>query len=479
MRLTLFAKSTWDRDNLAPTAERLINLYAYPAPEGALAPLVARAVPQTTEWVTLPGPFLRAVARVEERLYALCAGALYRIEENGSFALLAPIPDDTRSAMVGHRDAVTITADGKYYLWEDDDLSQPGSGRLEDIGSVAFLDQFTVLSERGGRELEWTEAGLPDDRNGLYFATAEARDDKIVRVMGSGAYLAVLKEHSTETWMTTNQGGSRAFVRAQGSVVDKGVRDFNLITVTPDAVFWVGEDNVARLGGGIVSPPNVNQALERGTPTHCFYYEDRGHMFHVIRFADRPAWVYDSSTGFWHERSEGSDHGPWNVIAAVKCYGRWLLCDQSGRIMRLSNVPTGMRRTIVGRPLYSEGKPFSTSLMEVCGLYGTYSVTETGPNALTDEWGTMLGDEDGEVLVADETGSGTWERPGRLWARISRDGGHTYGLPKVKPIGQRGQYTARARWRALGQFQTSMTAEINITDPVDVPLLSEANVEVS
>jgi hypothetical protein len=351
------------------------------------------------------------------------------------------------------------------------------------VGSVTFLDQFTLLSQLSGREMEWTEAGLPDDRNALYFRTAEARDDKIIRAIAVGTVLMILKQHSVETWYNTQLGGVSAFKRIDGAVADKGLKSFNLVTKTPEGVFYVNEDDVAvHSGTGPVSPPQVTQALKAGTPTHCFYFEDRGSQFHAITFSDRPAWIWDKATGKWHERSSGPNHGPWEIIAAEKVYDHWHLGSRDGHVYRLGTTPvdaTGtLRRTVVSQGLNAENQPFSVSELELVGEFGKYEVEEAAPSYLADEFGFPLLDEDGFYLIGEGTDPAeTWKRPGRLWLRVSRDGGHTFGVAKIKDIGRKGAYGARAKFGPMGQF-LDFTVEVNLTDPVDVPLLSEANVVV-
>lgn len=487
-KLVLAAKSTADRNNLTPSAERLVNCYAYPAPEGAKAPLVIRSCLGLREWATAPGPFLRDMVRVEGQLYVLAAGSLLRVERGGAVTFLAPVPDDPNATMCGHRDAVTIVSDGNYYVWNGA-LVTPTGNAFDSFGSVIFLDQFTIFSEKDGRRIGWCEVGDPTALNGLYFATAEARDDKIVRLVDvPGGYFAVLKEHSVEIWGNTGLGGFNAFRRIDGTVLDRGVKAFKLVARTPDGVFYIGEDDVAYqvTGAGSpvpISPPNVNQALKSGTPTHCLYYEDRGHQMHAIRFADRPAWCRDGATGYWHERAAGADHKPFGAVASAFCYGEWLLGDRLGGVYKLGQAPydgmAPMRRTIRSRNLYVEGKRFSVSELEVEGLFGKYEVEETAPNWETDENGFPILDEDGNYILAEVQGAVEYlKRPGKIELSLSRDGGHTFGPPKVRAIGKVGQYRAKAEWHALGQFE-DMVAELSMTDPVDVPILSEANVRVS
>lgn len=487
MKLILADKSAADPENLSPTAERLINVYPKPAPEGSQGMLILGSVPGTRDLATVPGPFLRAMKAVEGVLYAISAGALYRVGGGGTVSRLAAVTDDPDTAMSGHRSAVAISSGGNYSLWQSGALTQPGAGRLTNVGSVAFLDQFTILSERDGREVEWTAVGQPQIRNGLYFGTAEGRDDQNVRIVESGGYFLVFKQTSTEVWGSTGRGGASAFKRVQGAVIETGLLDFNLVTETPGGLFLVGHDGVAYISNGgalsAVSTPAVNQAIKETKPSHCFYYEDRGHRFCVVRFSDRPAWVFDATMGRWHERSSGVNHGAWDVICAEHAYGGWHLGSRTGRIYRLGPAPfdavSPMRRTIVSRSVYNDGARFVVPRLEILGRFGNYSLDETAPNWLTNEYGFPLVTENGEAILAeDQQPARTLKRPSRMWARFSKDQGHTWTRPKVRDIGKVGQYQARSVFNALGQFR-NFTAEINLTDPVDVPLLSEANVEIA
>jgi hypothetical protein len=252
-------------------------------------------------------------------------------------------------------------------------------------------------------------------------------------------------------------------------------------------VFYIGSDRAAYLGGSggstRISPPNVISDIQASTPSHCFYYEHRGHQFHVIRFDDRPAWCFDATTGAWHQRSSGVEHGPWDIISAVECYGYWHLGSRTGNIYRFGAHPVDasgtLRRTVISRPLYNDDEPFTINRLRVFGEFGKYSVTETAPNWLTDQHGFPLVDSNGQfVLTTNETATATTTRPGRIYARFSRDGGRSWSTPRTRSIGKAGEYGIETRWQALGQYK-HFTVEINMTDPVDVPLLSEAIVETS
>jgi hypothetical protein len=405
------------------------------------------------------------------------------VNEDGTSQRLATIADDPNTDISGARDDVTISAGGNYYLWNGTAISLPGGGFLDYIGSVEFIDQFTLLSELDGRIVEWTTPGDPADRNPLYFATAESQDDKIIRLLTTGPYFAVMKEHSVETWGNTGLGGINAFQRVGGEVAPRGVRDFNLIAHTPNGPFYVGEDNLAYLGAAPVSTPTVTDALNEGQPTHCFYFEWRGHQFATIRFEDRPAWIHDIAMGDWHERSNGPQHKPWDVIASVYCYDRWHLADRHGRIYTLGEQPVDagapLRRTIVSRTLFQDDEPFTVNKLQLLGLFGNYSIPETAPGWITDANGFPITDHlDQYILENQQHPTEQTKRASRMWIRVSDDGGRTWSEPFVEDIGRVGDMKAKAEFWAMGQFE-SLTIEINMTDPMDVPLMSEGVVELT
>jgi hypothetical protein len=430
----------------------------------------------------LPGPFLRALANVEGVLYAVSHGGLYKLPESGAAGYIGAITDDLETSIAGNRGQVTIAAGGTYYLFNGTSLTAPGSGRLSDVQSLTFLNQYTVMSGDGGngpREIEWTTAGVPGTRNAIYFAEAESKDDEIVRVLALDGFLWVLKTTSLELWATTGSGDS-AFSRQGTRTI--GLLGYNLAATTPGGIFFVGSDKTARfLQGGEprpVSTPAVDDALARSTPSHVFYYEDRGHRFCVIRFDDRPAWVYDASMDRWHERSSGADHSPWDIICSCFCYDQWHLGSRLGRVYRLGLAPVDtsgvMRRTAVSQPLYADSERFSINKLEFLGRFGAIAQEENAPNWITTEYGLPMLDEMGAPILADsQQPISRISAPGRVWLRVSRDGGYTWGPAKIKDVGKVGEYEARATFRSMGQFR-HFTGEINITDPVDISILGEA-----
>jgi hypothetical protein len=98
---------------------------------------------------------------------------------------------------------------------------------------------------------------------------------------------------------------------------------------------------------------------------------------------------------------------------------------------------------------------------------------------MTDQYGEVMYSADGSPMLSTTPGDiVTHKRPGRVWIRLSHDGGRTWGRPRMKDIGKAGQKNATLRFRALGRHRR-VTVEINMTDAYDFPLLSEGNLEIA
>lgn len=453
--LEFVAKSARDGDFVAATSERLINLYPEPLPEGAQARFVLKSVLGSQQLADLDGAFVRAFAQVPasdltERLFALCGGRLVQIDAAGVLTDRGAVPDDVVSSISGNRGDVTMTADGRYFVWDGSTLSEPTAGAFSSFGSVEFLGGYTLLTEKGGRRFQWSALADPATLPGLNFASAEARDDVILRGLAINGNYWIFKSTSVEIWALTGQANENAFSQIPGTTIENGLLAFGLVTKIPSGAFYVSTDGKAYVASGAqarpVSNPAVETAISQGTPTDCFYYEDEGHSFCVIRFAGRPAWVLDLATNLWHERATLA--GAWRATGSARAFGAWHVAGNGGLIERLqrNNVDGAqpLIRRAVSRTLYIEGNRFRVPMVEFLGRMGR----------------SDLG------------------RPASIVMRVSRDGGLTFGNERTASMGALGQYEQRAVFRSLGQARR-LVVDVTLSDPADLTLLSSVNVVVA
>lgn len=436
-------QSARDADNIRANPSRLVNLYREPVDPGDKHAL--KSVLGTTAFADLGGVFVRAVAEVEGDIYALANLKLQKIDTGGSVTDLGVTLDDANASIAGNNGNVTAVIGGAYYLWNGVTLTNPVAGAFSSFGAVEYIGNYTVLTELNGRMFQWSGVADPNDLPGLSFSTADGRDDNIIRPLALNGQLYLLKAGSIEEWYLTGEAGALAFERRVGGVTDIGLKSFGLVTRFDGGAFLVGDDNRVHMLSGQLQPistPAVETAIKTCEPQYCLTYDDEGHTFCVITFRDCPAWVFDVATGEWHERAQGSDLGPWQVSASARMANDWYVGRDGGAILRMerSNSDEGLPlvRLARSRVLYMDGGRFVVPEVEVFPRVGFDAAT--------------------------------------VELSLSRDGGITWGSPKAVSWSV-GDYSRRVIWRNLGQFRQA-AFEIKMSDPVDVPLSSQARVKI-
>lgn len=452
---------------------RLVNCYREPIEGG----YQIRADLGTVALANLSAVFMRAMEEVSGDIYAVCGGGLYRVEKFGTATRLGNVTDG-EATISGNNGQIAIASGGTYYVWTGSAMTQPVGGAFSAVGSVDFVGQQTVMTELGGRRFQWSDPAAPETLNALSFATAEGRDDNILRGIVINGNVWLMKEKSCEVWYPTATG----FERISGGVIEKGLRAFGLVSRCDGGAFFVGNDGIVYLtdGAGLrpVSTGGVETDIQIGQARRCFYYEDEGHKFCVVQFSDRPAWKYDISTGEWSNRASGTEHAPWRVVASAKAWGYWHVGGDIGQVLRLDRTGEDhdgpLVRTAVSRTL-SSGDYATLAMVE---LFGRTGEAEVGGELTTILGGVnyFLQDVSGAALLV-----GTQALPTRepaVTLRLSTDGGRTWGKSRARTFGALGQYQKRAVWRALGRNRR-WTAEVTMSDAVDTPIEARVRLEVA
>jgi hypothetical protein len=451
MQFPLAIQSSRDADHIAANPERLVNVYSTPIKGGH----ELKSVLGEELLTSVSSVFLRAMDSFNGSLYAVTEGKGYKFSASNVASSIGSITDDAATDMASNFDNVCITAGGDYYVYDGTALSNPTAGNFTEFGSVTYLKSYTILTEKDGSQFCWSDIADPATLPALNFASTESRDDDIIRAKAFGGNLWLFGVESIEIWYPTGLSGADAFQLISGAVIDTGLKAFNLVTRCPGGLFFVGNDGIAYLtsGAGLqpVSTAPVATAIDQGEATNCFYYEDEGSKFCVVRFADRPAWVYDLTTGKWAERATGAVDA-WRSVVSTLHGNSWLVGTDSGSISTLtrsnSDDDQPLIRTIISDTVYNDGQRFKVPEFEVTGNIGQHNVTDV------------------------ET------RAPKMMVRTSRDGGVSWGRERVVDVGSLGKYSKRVIMRALGQFRR-FTIEFRYSDPVDVTLDAKARIRAS
>lgn len=446
MRLEFTGQSSRDSDNPQANSSRLVNCYREIVQTGGKSQFSIKSVLGLTTFAQMTGVFIRALEEVGGFLYAAVGGSFYKISSNGSVTNLGAATDGAQATISGNNGDVTLVIDGQYWLWDGATLSNPTAGAFTSFGSVDYLGNYTMLTELDGIRFQWSDVADASTLPGLNFSSADGRDDKIVRGMTIGGVYYVFKETSHEIWYQTGEAGASAFDRQVGGVIDVGLKAHDLIAKIPGGgAFFVGSDGKVRVIGipQPISIPPVETAIQGCEPTHCLTYEDEGHTFCAIIFRDCPAWVFDLSSGEWHERAQGATLDPWGAAVSAKLGNAWYVGRSGGEILTFGRTNTDagipLVRVLRSRTLSGDGKRFTVSLVELFAKIGYAAATV-------------------EMFV-------------------SKDNGNTWGDPKPRAWAV-GEYGKRLVWRALGQFR-QITVEFRMSDPVDVPINAEGMIDVA
>ena len=478
MMFEFVGQSVSDSDNIQSDPSRLVNFYRY----NLDGQPVLRGVLGTESFAKINSVFMRAMHEFRDRIYTAIGGNLYKIRKSGVSVLMDSITDDEQTDIAVNNGIITVAAGGDYYNFTTGGVkTMPSTGAFSDVGSVAFLGQRTIITERDGRRFGWSEVTDPATFDGLNFATAESSYDNIVRGVAIGSQYWVFKEDGIERWYMTGSGDSTRFLAPiAGAALGRGLKAFNLLTEVPNGAFFIGSDGKAYMvgeGTQPVSTRGVETSIEVNNPTHCFYYQDEGQEFCVLRFSDRPAWVYDLTTGEWHERAEAFDR-PWSAIASVKAWGAHYVGTDTGLIHKLARVNTDVSgpliRSAVSRTLKFGGQGRIIRRVEFAPTVGD---TDLRPPA-----GILSTDPD---IALDVDGSALWVDMGfprlmetQVLFELSGDRGQTWGREIWRGLGLRGGYDRVVSLRALGQHRNA-NIRLTVSEPFDTSFLSTADVEVA
>ena len=407
--MMIFGPAGRDATNPQANPARLVNCYREPGVRTVL-----RAVPGLVEYDDTGSILAGDMIDFYGVPYAIFGETLYRIPGETLATVARGEQHLSRNGA-----ALTIVSGGRYFVWADGALTEP-EGIFDGYGSVTYLNGRTIVTELDGNRFEWSDIDAPETLNGLNFATAEQRPDKLLRAMTIGGSLMLFGEKSTEIWAATGAGGAGAFSLLPGAVVDIGIMARKLVVDVGGGAMIVGDDGIAYLAAGTqwqpISIPAVNVAIRDGSPSRCLFWEDLGHKFAAIIFADRPAWVYDLATQEWFERAEGRDER-WTVSMACQRGTDWLFGATDGKVYRAGNS------TDMGGTMYHEA---TSGLIEQGGAF--FNINQV-------EFGASYGFQPEVATIQLETSrdGATWSRQGSV------------------DLGQDGDFARRAVFRRIGR----------------------------
>lgn len=257
-------------------------------------------------------------------MYVVAGGKLYSVANDGT--LSAQLGNDLvtssgRIVMTNNGlsptggNELAITDGQRIYIWD------VGTSTFTTVAvaahTICFISGYFVADIGGGR---WQVSDLYDGTTWgtANISTADGAPDDLLTVFNNHGELWLFGEYTTEVWYSSGVG-SPPFARQSGGVIDYGCVAKYSVAKGNNSVFWLGtrrnNDNgefigvcvASGYGVEVISPASINYLISQySTISDAFgyCYTEGGHEFYILTFPTANAtWAFDSTTGFWHERS--------------------------------------------------------------------------------------------------------------------------------------------------------------------------------
>jgi len=319
MKLPLTGGAYQARSVIA-SAQRSLNLMGEPMPQGQSEPAPAAFYPTPGLRLlgTLPKGGVRGIKQATTGgIYVVGGNSVYLVDptawtgtELGTITAGRPYP----VSMADNGNTLMIV-DGTASGWTVD-LASHAFGTISSTAfygadRVDFLDTYFLFNKPNTPQF-YSSDSLATTFDPLWFANKESFSDLLTTLIVARREIWLLGERTTEVW--SNVGAPDfPFQEVPSVFVDHGCSAKYSAATYDDTVYWLSYDragnNVVLSGAGYQTKRISTYAIEttltrygRTDDAIGFVYSLGGHVCYVLTFptADH-TWVYDITTGQWHE----------------------------------------------------------------------------------------------------------------------------------------------------------------------------------
>ncbi len=340
--LNLPVSSAEHRSRPASSA-RLVNCHAELTPPGAKTPVLITRGPGIVSWTAVgTGPIKAMYADVDyvdrtiKRLYVVSGHELYIVTTDGVPTLIGSIGEVPSNVdMAANTVGLCVVNEPRAFTYDgttfgeiiDDDFVTRGAGDVE------FLDNYLLFREPNSGRFFGADTGSLTSFNALQFAIADNNPDDLTGMIADSRQLVTFGAKISEIFENTGVSGF-PFERNINGTIESGCTNGKTIARQDTIVFWLADDFTVRRLEGItpvrVSTHEVEQSISAATlaSAFAFTYEQDGHFFYVLTF-DEVTWVFDITTGEWHER-QSYNNANWRISCHAQFNGLELVGDMDG-----------------------------------------------------------------------------------------------------------------------------------------------------
>jgi hypothetical protein len=413
----------------------------------------------------LVGPSVRALAVVwptgdaVERVFAVSGAVFYELFSDGSNQVRGAVSVDSIPASIAaSQSQLVIISGGTAYSYDlATDTFAAIAGMLGTPIQAGFTDGYFIVLLKNSKQFQIS--GLLDATswNGLDTAIVSVFADNVVSMLVDHREIWLLGRKASQVYYNSGNPDF-PFDVISGAFIEQGSTAAWATVRLDNSLFWLGGDErgnaVAWRAQGYTPARVSNHAVEfawQGYSTVAdavgYPYQDQGHAFWVIRFPTANAtWVYDTSTGLWHERGfwDTPSSSYWAHLSQnhVYAFGKHLVGNwNSGNVYEMSidlydDDGAAIRRLRRCPHLSNEQRWMFHHQLQVDLEVGLGLVTPAIPGY------------DPQAIL-----------------RWSNDGAKTWSNDHFASAGKLGEYKKRVIWRRLGRSRDRVY-ELTVSDPI-------------
>lgn len=448
MTAVLLAKNAYTRDAGHLVERRLVNRYLERDPANLVDGVMILPRPGLVEYTELGSGPIRGVFRqngVLDNNWLVVSGTeLYRMTLDGFPTLIGTILGNEPVEFSSDGTNVFI-ASGSLYLYDGSAISTVTVPDSYPIVSVRNFNGYTLCQAEDSGKLFWIQPGATTI-DALDFATAERAPDSGVVIRLQGDFIVLQQAQGEEFWVATGDADA-PFQRQSGIVSEKGCT-FGAASVEIDnGRIWVTDEStegriVVRSAQGSperISVHGIEERLRDAVDVQAFSFTYDGHTFYVLCIIGVGTFAYDVATQTWSEFAS-YEKDNWIPTTAAQAPGGTILFGSGldGKLYTLdpdSGADAGgpMQRVVTGIIPVVGKREILNSIALTCSVGWSPTLTL-------------------EPVIE---------------MRIARDG-FNFGDPKVRSLGNRGEFSKRVRWERLGEIKPPQCV-IEFTDSDDCP----------
>lgn len=431
------------------SAQRLVNMYLEPKAAQSKSRTVLRGCPGLRLWATVGDGPCRGLAVLGGFLYVVSGEELYQVDEarqavlRGNIAGVGPVglATDGRFLIITTSGSEIYAVNGTEFV----DLS--ATTIISGAAGVTYQDNYLLYVGKNNQDIWSSEPGQPLTYLGESFSLVNSRPDNCTGIVNANRETWAFCETSAEVYYNAGNATGFPFSRNPAGVVERGTLASRSLAAYDQRVFWLGDDYRVYANNGYQAVPISTVpievaigALSTRRSAEAFIYTQEGHTHYVLTFPGQATYVYDITTGLWHERVSYG-RSDWRARGhAVWISGDYVGDAENGSIYELATDEYTEAGATIVREMVSP--PFHGGRQRL--FFGRLE----------------LDLQNGVGLEGAEQGSSP-----QIMLSWSNDGGRTYGTELWRSLGASGRYRWRTVWDRLGS-DFDRVYRLRLSDPV-------------